>query len=57
MEKKTWQKPKLTVLVRSRPEEAVLTVCKTDHGGGSGRISQGCHEKISDIRCNTDSAS
>ena len=26
--KKAWQKPELIVLVRSNPEEAVLTVCK-----------------------------
>jgi len=26
---KTWQKPLLIVLVRSNPEETVLTVCKT----------------------------
>ena len=27
-EKKTWEKPELTVLVRSNPEEAVLGACK-----------------------------
>lgn len=26
---KTWEKPKLTVLVRGKPEEAILTNCKT----------------------------
>ena len=26
---KTWMTPQLIVLVRSRPEEAVLSVCKT----------------------------
>jgi hypothetical protein len=26
--KKPWQKPELIVLVRSKPEEAVLVVCK-----------------------------
>lgn len=26
--KKLWQTPELIVLVRSKPEEAVLTVCK-----------------------------
>jgi hypothetical protein len=26
--KKRWQKPELTILVRSNPEEAVLTFCK-----------------------------
>jgi hypothetical protein len=29
MEKKTWIEPKLIVLVRSNPEEAVLIICKT----------------------------
>jgi hypothetical protein len=28
-ENAAWQKPRLTVLARSRREEAVLTVCKT----------------------------
>jgi len=27
-EKKMWEKPELAVLLRSRPEEAVLTACK-----------------------------
>ncbi len=29
MEKKTWVTPELIVLVRSKPEEAVLTACKS----------------------------
>jgi hypothetical protein len=28
VDKKPWQRPELIVLVRSKPEEAVLTVCK-----------------------------
>ena len=28
MEKKTWIEPELIVLVRSKPEEAVLSTCK-----------------------------
>jgi hypothetical protein len=32
-EKKQWTKPELIVLVRSKPEEAVLTTCK---GGTAG---------------------
>jgi hypothetical protein len=28
-EKAAWQKPGLTVLAKSRPEEAVLATCKT----------------------------
>ncbi len=27
--KKIWQRPEMTVLVRSNPEEAVLQTCKT----------------------------
>ena len=35
--KKKYQKPLLTVLVRTRPEESVLdTGCKTTAGGGPG---------------------
>jgi hypothetical protein len=26
---KTWEKPTLIVLVRSEPQEAIMTVCKT----------------------------
>jgi hypothetical protein len=26
---KTWQKPRLVVLARGKPEEAILTACKT----------------------------
>jgi len=29
MKKKTWIKPELIVLVRSKPEEAILRACKT----------------------------
>ncbi|MBU0493047.1 MAG: hypothetical protein KKB13_14470 [Chloroflexi bacterium] len=30
MNKKQWQKPELIVLVRGKPEEAVLATCKID---------------------------
>jgi len=33
-EKKAWQKPELTVLVRSEPEEAVLAGCKAQKVAG-----------------------
>lgn len=36
MNKKQWQKPELQVLVRSNPEEAVLTNCKFDISGSGG---------------------
>ena len=38
---KPWQKPELTVLVRSKPEEAVLRSCKNDAGSGSNASAQG----------------
>ena len=45
--KKQWQKPELIVLVRSKPEEAVLTACK---GGanlsGIDRAKGACIDKI-----------
>ena len=28
MDKKVWKRPEMTVLVRSKPEEAVLIACK-----------------------------
>jgi len=36
MEKKHWEKPKLIVLFRGRPEEAVLQVCKSAASIGPG---------------------
>ncbi len=33
--KREWNQPELTVLVRTRPEEAVLGVCKNGEGAGS----------------------
>jgi hypothetical protein len=39
-EKKLWQKPELIVLVRSRPDEAVLETCKS-----SGRTTGESHYK------------
>ncbi len=35
--KKAWVRPELVVLVRSRPEEAVLTGCKGPGIAGMGR--------------------
>jgi hypothetical protein len=34
MENKEWTEPELIVLVRSKPEEAVLSACKEYTGGG-----------------------
>ena len=40
--RKTWQKPKLVVLVRGRPEEHVLGACKT--GGAATEASPSINE-------------
>ncbi len=42
MEKKTWTKPTLIVLVRSEPEETVLDACKYVSPGGSQSAETGC---------------
>ena len=34
VKKNKWSKPELAVMVRNKPEEAVLTVCKNGIGGG-----------------------
>jgi hypothetical protein len=34
MTRKVWKKPKLVVLFRGRPEEAVLQGCKSPSAGG-----------------------
>jgi hypothetical protein len=40
--KKTWEKPELIVLVRSRPEEAVLATCKRLAGGAAPGAANRC---------------
>jgi hypothetical protein len=41
---KTWEKPKLIVLVRGKPEESILSVCKRWEGPSIVPITaaQGC---------------
>ena len=39
---KTWEKPKLIVLVRSKPEEAVLQTCKNGEETGPDTAYGGC---------------
>lgn len=40
-ESKKWQKPELIALVRSKPEEAVMTACKTYMNINGPQSSQG----------------
>ncbi len=40
--KKEWTKPELLVLVRNKPEEAVLVICKFSGGGVPTSQAGGC---------------
>lgn len=41
--KEKWSKPKLIIIARGKPEERVLTACKSGTGGGStGSGHSGC---------------
>jgi hypothetical protein len=44
--KKTWVTPELIVLVRSKPEEAVLVGCKLAPGVGPGSFNGVCAETV-----------
>ena len=54
--KKVWCKPKLIVLYRGRPEEAVLTFCK-DSGGQTSANSglSACNDAVTCPDCSTTS--
>jgi hypothetical protein len=51
-EKKTWKTPQLRVLVRSRPEEAVLAGCKFG-SNTNGPYDARCKKKASLDNCST----
>jgi len=54
--KKTWQNPKLIVLVRSKPEEMVLTACKYQPfpaGSTPGSLFSGCLCESLCVWCDT----
>jgi len=50
MEKKNWKKPELEILVRNRPDEAVLGTCKLE---GSGSDNMGAEEACLENGCAT----
>ncbi len=57
---KEWKSPKLTALVRSNPEEAVLSGCKMVEAGGMSAIQAGNCIEYTDacnIPCNIDTNS
>lgn len=49
---KTWEKPQLVTLVRSNPEEAVLTGCKMIYSGASpNQVDAQCFNKEEPSPC------
>jgi hypothetical protein len=56
--KKTWEKPKLIILMRGRPEEMVLTNCKgTNFVGGRLNHYNSCRRLFCFALCNALGAS
>jgi len=50
--KKSWGKPVLLVIYKVKPEEAVLSFCKScDPSTGPGSLYAGCYSAASGIRC------
>jgi hypothetical protein len=48
--RKEWEKPQLIILVRGRPEEAVLTACKSS-GAGPGTDFAACTDIVVPPNC------
>ena len=48
--KKMWQRPEMTVLVRSNPEEAVLSACKVPSEGGPN-VNNSCPSAAGEPEC------
>jgi uncharacterized protein (UPF0371 family) len=59
MVKKTWTTPELIVLVRSKPEEGVLAVCKSgmSHTGNAGTDSSCRYSSAPCLDCSLNSPS
>jgi len=51
-----WEKPKLVVLSRGRPEEHVLEACKSSKGGKPGSADGSCYKTCNDPCYNTASS-
>ena len=49
--RRAWSKPELIVLVRSRPEEAVLNACKVQYQSGIGGANDYCNSAPSAGQC------
>lgn len=50
-EKKEWQKPELIVVVRTNPEEAVLTACKDTGRYPKSGPSDGSYQCLTQAAC------
>lgn len=50
-EKTKWQKPELVVLVRSNPEEMVLTACKVTTNPPTSGPSRGSYHCTTQLAC------
>jgi hypothetical protein len=50
---KSWRRPELIVLVRNRPEEAVLAGCKLTGAGGPPSAVSGCRTTNKNGICQT----
>jgi hypothetical protein len=50
-EKKAWQKPEFIVLMRSKPEEAVLVVCKSPNSKFMGPNDPANKCKLRGLNC------
>ncbi len=60
MKKDRWEKPKLIILLKGRPEENVLAGCKTDGiTVGAGGVFSGCYRtfKTTCKKCNAEKVS
>lgn len=45
-DKRPWDKPQLTVMVRNTPEEAVLYGCKFSNAGMPNNTWNSCNDKV-----------
>lgn len=44
---RAWDRPELTVIVRGRPEEAILAACKVEGGDGPTNTFHRCQQPCS----------
>ena len=49
--RRAWRSPELIVLVRSGPEEAVLTACKGTSSGGPTSLDGNCTDALTCNAC------